>query len=331
MLQKNNYLNQPPKVSIGVLSYNNAAYLPFTIESILKQTFTNFEVIIIDDGSSDNSLEIANSYAIQDHRIQVVTHPNNINKGISETCNLAVKKSSGEFIALIASDDEYLPSAIEKQTDFLIEHPDIGFVCGISQFMDEKGKNLNKTIGEKIWSDKEILENMLSIGNIISAPTVMVRRACYDEVGLYNPNLIYNDYELWVRILLFSDWKMGYIDEILAKYRVHGRNISLSVPFIINTERKYALLSEIKILIDKNPQGKKMAKILNNALAKECLDLFYLLCKAGKNFPAVNYLIKSVFYNPSSFLNARRLASVIYRLFKGIKFSLNHKSPNPTA
>jgi len=109
-----------PRVSVCIPSYNYAAYLPEAIESILAQTYLDFEIIVVDDASKDNSQAVAEDYARRyPNKVRIFTHPGRVNKGVSATCNLAIEKSRGEYLAWLGSDDVWYPEKLARQVDEL--------------------------------------------------------------------------------------------------------------------------------------------------------------------------------------------------------------------
>lgn len=314
---------QSPKVSVGVLSYNHAAYLPVTIESVLAQTYQNLEVIIVDDGSPDNSLAIAREYAVKDGRVKVFTHPNHVNKGTSATCNLVIEKSSGEYIAILGSDDAYYPYTIEEQVKFLDEHADVGIVCGKSQFMDKNGDLLPRILPEK-WEDENLIEKMIEYCRI-SAPTVMVRRICYETVGGYRIGMIWNDWDMWMRILINTKWKVGFIDKLLALYRIHDHNVSIGAG--VSTSRTFELTREfylkLKSDLEKQNLNKEQArylKLVKTRLAElpvnqaqQHLDNYFSAMESKKQSTARLELKSALSCYPLILCYPRRMAAVLKR------------------
>jgi len=123
-----------PKVSICIPSYNHARFLPAAIESALAQTHKNIEIVIVDDGSTDNSLKIAGSYASKYPSIVFLhTHPGHCNRGISATMNLAAQKSTGEYWSTIGSDDVLYSNKTERQVAYLDKHPNVAWVYSCVQ------------------------------------------------------------------------------------------------------------------------------------------------------------------------------------------------------
>jgi glycosyltransferase involved in cell wall biosynthesis len=305
------------KVSIGVLSYNNAAYLPVTLDSILSQSYDDFEVVIVDDGSSDESLNILRKYEAADQRVKVFTHQNNINQGISATCNLAVSKSQGEYIALIGSDDAYYPYTIAEQAKVLEENPSVGLVCGKARCMNARGELLPQTIGDDFSSDSDFLKKMLD-GNRISAPTVMMRKVCYEQVGLYDEEIVYSDYELWLRLLLFSDWKVKFIDEFLVLYRVHSTNISLHNSAKKENSLNLSVYLKIESLLKGKSEKLSEYKTVRYIIAELYFSLFHNAAQEGKLTEAASYLAKGMTYNPKPILKPRPFLSINYRLAQSL-------------
>ncbi len=307
------------KVSIGIPSYNHAAYLPTTIDSILSQSYDNFEVIIVDDGSTDESLNIARKYEAADNRVKVFTHQNNINKGISATCNLAISKSQGEYIALIGSDDAYYSYTIAEQVKVLQENPSVGLVYGSIQCIDAESKLLPETRDEDIWSDSDYLKKML-LRCRIAAPTVMMRKVCYEQIGLYDEEIVFNDYELWLRLLLFSEWKVKFIDKALVLYRIHGTNVSQRIPAEKTNSYLLAVYLKIESLLKQSNRSEKSFEyeIVKNKIAEHSLNLFYFSAKAGELPEAIHYLKKCLKYSPKTILKPRRFLSINYRLAESL-------------
>jgi glycosyltransferase involved in cell wall biosynthesis len=294
------------KVTVGIISYNHAEYLPFTIESVLAQTYHNIEIVIVDDGSNDESLQIAQKYAQKHSQISVYTHPNNINKGISATCNLAIEKSSGNYIALLGSDDAFYPDTIEEQVNLLGDSEEVGIVCGIAEHINQFGEMLNEKSGQDIWSSPNYFEQMV-LRNRITAPTVMVRRACYETVGGYNLNVINNDYEMWLRILTFTDWRVGFINKPLALYRRHSTNVSLNQSNLVNLERSLLVLREIEKQCVKNKCFSEKYRLIKNEIGKKELKLFRL------NLSLYAYA------NPVKIFNANKVAKGISTISKSLR------------
>jgi alpha-1,3-rhamnosyltransferase len=219
--------NTAPRVSVFIASYNHARYLAECLDSILTQTYRDFEIVVVDDGSTDGSMAILEDYQYRYQGIVFVyTHPGHANKGISATCNLAISKTRGEYLAWTGSDDTWYSDKLEQQVAQLDQFPEYGMVYSYARFIDGEGKEFDGLYGVDITRDPN------PVGLLIQschppAMTVVFRRGCLDKVGLFDETLVYSDWDLFIRI--FSHWKVGFIDRPLAKYRIHASNISKKI------------------------------------------------------------------------------------------------------
>lgn len=206
-----------PIVSVIMPVYNAEKYLEQTINSILNQTFVEFEFLIIDDGSTDKSLQII--YSFDDPRIKVYKNDKNI--GYVQTLNKLLELSKGEFIARQDNDDISLPNRIEKQVHFLNNNQEIG-ICGTNAFIF--GNKKKKTMLP--ICDAEIRAYMI-FNNPFCHPTIMFRKSIFDELGVakYDESLSpAEDYAMWFEIS--KKTKLANLPEPLLRYRWHSNNTS---------------------------------------------------------------------------------------------------------
>ena len=205
-----------PKISVILTSYNHEKFIREAIDSVLNQTYTDFELIIWDDASIDNSWEIINSYS--DSRIKAFCNDEQkrgawgINKTITEV-------ATGEYIAIHHSDDVWELDKLEKQVIFLDRHPEIGAAFTWAQIIDEHGVALKEN-----WFDQENktqwqwLNQLFNEKNHLNHPSVLIRKQCYHEVGLYRHGLAQTtDAEMWSRLLI--KYPIHVIPEKLTKHR----------------------------------------------------------------------------------------------------------------
>ncbi|MDD3266704.1 MAG: glycosyltransferase family 2 protein [Burkholderiales bacterium] len=210
-----------PMISVVMPVYNAEKYVAEAIESILNQTYSDFEFIIIDDYSTDNSYEIINKYAKADKRIRLFR--NEVNKKLPKTLNFGISQSLGKYIARMDADDISLPERFTKQIEFMEQNPDIG-VCG--------------SYAEVFYASNGLMKVQLDHGSIKSFtlfflnnlihPTLMVRKSIFEYDGLwYDENLdgLAEDYELWIRFLL-NGVRFTNLDEVLLKYRSSPNQIT---------------------------------------------------------------------------------------------------------
>ncbi|MFO0171938.1 MAG: glycosyltransferase family 2 protein [Aphanizomenon sp.] len=213
-----------PKITVVMPVYNGEKYLDTAIKSILNQRFMNFEFVIVDDASTDNSVEIINSY--QDQRIKLIK--NNVNLGIPTTRNKCLQESSGEYVAVLDCDDYAYPSRLAEQLEFMENNPDFGMVGSWVELIDE-----NDDLTGEVWNEDEPSQKIpcrLLFHNYFAHSAVLLRRSALDTVKINGeiyrkdyPNA--QDYDLWVRIS--KKFKVWNIPKVLIKYRVHSHCISL--------------------------------------------------------------------------------------------------------
>jgi glycosyltransferase involved in cell wall biosynthesis len=216
-------------------AFNHGAFVGCAIESVLAQSFQDFELIVNDDASTDNTPEVIRS--IKDPR--VLSNLFSKNRGASWTVNEALKQARGQYFAILNSDDYFLPGKLDLQVRFLDEHPGIVAVFGWPCFIDERGEpladdKLSNWFETKNQSREEWLRRFFIIGNQLCHPTVMLRRSCLDEVGAYDPRLAQTpDFDLWIRIC--SRHNIHVLPQPLTAYRVleGGRNASAQTPLSI--------------------------------------------------------------------------------------------------
>ncbi|MBD2362807.1 glycosyltransferase [Anabaena minutissima FACHB-250] len=199
-----------PKVSVIIPAYNAMQYLPETVDSVLQQTFSDFEVLIIDDGSSDNIKEWKSE--LTDERVILISQAN---QGLAGARNMGIACAQGDYIAFLDADDLWGPTKLEKQVQCLDRNPAVGLVHTWMTLVDESGKSTGRVMKSYAEGDawRQVVEK-----NVIACPSVMVRRCCFDTVGLFDPNSrIIEDWEMWIRIA--ARYPFAAIKEPLAYYR----------------------------------------------------------------------------------------------------------------
>jgi len=209
-----------PRVTIIILSYNRADLIPYAIKSALSQTFTDFELLVLDDASTDNTREVVESF-LKDPRVRLITQPENI--GITATRNYGIGIAKGEYIAMLDSDDTWIDnSKLKKQVELLDAHPEIGIVGTFSKKINFRGEEIGEITAK--LAHASIRRNMM-FRNQLTQSSVLIRKEALDKVGWYDESIpIWEDYELWLRIGM--DYQFRNIPEFFTGYRVHEGNIS---------------------------------------------------------------------------------------------------------
>src|SRR5882724_1252462 len=192
-----------PKVSVCIPSFNHARFLPAAIDSALAQTYRDFEIVIVDDGSTDESLSIAEAYAAKyPSYVRVLTHPGHRNLGIAKTSNLAMRSARGEFWSGLPSDDVLFPEKLELQVAYLEAHPELGWVYSNAEYIDEAGRSRPELglFGEDLSRHQNPVEQLIE-QNVIPAMTILVRRELLERLGGEDESLLYSDWDCWVRLM----------------------------------------------------------------------------------------------------------------------------------
>lgn len=226
-----------PKISVVMSVYNGARYLKEAVDSILNQTFTDFEFLIVDDCSNDNSPQILKEYSEKDNRIKIIT--NEFNLGLTKNLNKMIGQAKGEYIARFDCDDVSLPLRFERQVKFLDQNTKVAFISSWSNLMDDNGK-IFKTV--KYPTDNLELKKILIKYNPFFHPAVMMRKSALDDVGYYDESWRFaQDYELWLRIA--RKYQIANIPEILLNYRetsgsITGSKNKLQTGFVMKAKKK---------------------------------------------------------------------------------------------
>jgi glycosyltransferase involved in cell wall biosynthesis len=216
------------EVSVILPVYNGSAYLSESIKSVLNQSHANFELIIVDDGSTDESPEIIKKYADEDKRIKNIRNKKNL--GIQKSLNKGIKLSKGTYIARIDDDDLWCDkNKLEKQVEFLNNNLECGVIGTAMILIDSEGKELGKIVYKE--SDNDIRNNLL-LASQLAHPSVVIRKKALDELGFYREDKKYRhteDYELWLR--LGTKYKLANLADYCIKYRINPKGLSLKNEF----------------------------------------------------------------------------------------------------
>ncbi len=209
-----------PTVTVVMSVFNGQSFLPEAIESILGQTFSDFEFVIIDDGSTDSTAKILSDYARLDSRVHVFPQKN---KGRAESLNRGIQLASGHYIARMDADDVAMPNRLQYQVDFLEHHPDVGLLGGAFELITRSGQ-VFQTI-RCLLDDSEIRLRML-VSNPMCHPAVVMRRKIALASGGYRKALLdADDYDLWLRMAEHS--QVANLHQIVLRYRIHPAQVSI--------------------------------------------------------------------------------------------------------
>ncbi|MCL6433137.1 MAG: glycosyltransferase [Leptolyngbyaceae cyanobacterium HOT.MB2.61] len=213
-------MNQPPSVSVLMPVFNGGQYLKEAVESILNQSFTQFELLIIDDGSIDDSLKILQQYAESDRRIRLWSREN---RGLVQTLNELIEMARSPFLARMDADDVALPDRLLHQVQKLERQPNLLCVGGAYDMVDQQGEWLLH-VSPALQND-EIQQRLLSGSSPIQHSCAMMRRSAVLQVGGYDPATFpAEDLDLWLRLGELGE--LANLQETILKYRVHTASIT---------------------------------------------------------------------------------------------------------
>ncbi|MBP3768917.1 MAG: glycosyltransferase [Lachnospira sp.] len=204
-----------PKVTIVLPTYNGEKYIRESIDSIINQTYKDWELIIVNDCSTDSTIEIVNSYVEADKRIKVIS--NEINQKLPQSLNIGFRVANSDYLTWTSDDNYYLPNAIYKMVNYMDNNHDCHMVVADMENIDDIGN----VIGNFSPYDDELM-----LYNDCVGACFMYRRSAKESIGEYNPNwFLVEDYEYWLRFL----FKYGHIDrisEVLYRYRYHENSLT---------------------------------------------------------------------------------------------------------
>lgn len=281
-MKKNN-----PKVSFLIPLYNAEQYIADTLESVLDQTYQNFEVIIVDDGSVDRSLAIVQKF--KDYRIKVFC--NDRNRGIAYTRNVGLSHCEGVYIALLDDDDLALNTRLEKQVAFLENHPDIDAVGGNAQWIDESGKIIRDKI--EVISESDTIRMFLLFRNILNNSEMTLRRCTIEKNQIKYQNECFGleDFLFWIQFSKVA--KISNIPDLVLQKRVSSKNETGRMRSEKSKERRYKYLEMQKysLLMDRFVLEQRDEQILLDYFAEDpriCKNEKELLC-LGDFFKRIAY------------------------------------------
>ena len=283
-------------VSIVIPVFNSAKYITECLNSVLNQSYKNFEIIIADDGSTDNTVELINNY--QSDLIVVYSQENS---GQGRARNLAVEKANGEWIAFIDSDDIWFIDKLEKQLElcknYVWSHTDYFFIGNIVAPHTRSIDFVSNNSGD--------IFDHLVVDNTIATSTVMIKKSIFKEFGGFNTSYrALQDWDLWLRIA--KKYEIGYYDKPLAEYRVHSSSVSRS------TRRNFPYHMEIinRIFSDEGIAADRR-HLKRDALSQSCQICSQISEQEGDYLFAIDCAIKSLIYHPLLFKRYARLTKII--------------------
>ncbi|EAW35911.1 glycosyltransferase [Lyngbya sp. PCC 8106] len=276
-----------PQISIIIPVYNGATTIQATIDSVLKQTFSDFELIIVNDGSTDSTLEIISQY--RDRRLQVLSYPH---AGASATRNRGLKQASGEYIAFLDADDLWTPDKLEAQLNALQTHPKAAVAYSWTDFLDEAGSW--RQAGRHTTVNGEPYAAMLLYNFIESGSNPLIRRDALDDVGGFDESLSGGqDWDLYLR--LAARYLFVNVPAVQIFYRIRNNSISSNI-----TRQEQQVVKVLNRAFSQAPDSLQPLKQKSLALVYK-----YLVCRTldllpnrSNGWKALRLIVIYVRYEP---------------------------------
>jgi glycosyltransferase involved in cell wall biosynthesis len=234
-----------PLISVVIATYNMGCYLPFAIRSVLDQTYRNMEILVVDDGSTDDTSHTLEPF-LDDSRVRYYVQRN---RGQAAAKNHGLGRSKGEYVAFLDADDMWAPDKLDLQFPLFSTSESVGVVYSRVSYIDETGRDLG-------IADNELFRGRVSgpllIRNFIGFGTAVVKKQCFERLGGFKENLRMGiDYDLWLRFS--TQYEFEYIDRPLLRYRVWPGQISKNVKdrYLHGIEIMRTFLQEYPGVVDK--------------------------------------------------------------------------------
>lgn len=212
-------------ISILIPNFNKSKFLVQTLDSVLAQEYEDWECIVVDDHSTDNSYEILQTYQKRDERFKIFRRPDSTPKGANYCRNLAFSYSKGDFIQWFDSDDIMYPWYLKDKVEYLESHKEVPFVVSKGELIFDENFEGSKKFGQNFYSDDPI-EDYLKFKILFFSPGPLFRRPVMEESGLFNVKLQrHQEWELFFRVVL-NHSKWGCIDKVSFGYLIHNNSIT---------------------------------------------------------------------------------------------------------
>ncbi|MDP2923088.1 MAG: glycosyltransferase [Candidatus Omnitrophota bacterium] len=278
------------KVLVVIPIFNGEKYIAEAIDSVLSQTYQDFQIVVVDDGSNDNTEKIVLSYI--DKYPSKIKYIRQNNGGAASARNRGIKSVSSEYVAFVDHDDVWLPEKLKYNMEVLENKKHLAFVCSEAYRINEHGEIIDKL--QRLSKDAEDFESLFN-RNFVLTLTVTARRSSIENVGFFDEKISYSeDYDLWLR--LAKHYKYKYIDLPLAKYRTHSSQKSSNLYMIYANILKTLKKKEISNNVNFLTYRKKIAKLYyhlgeicvqNNNYLQASLDFLHSL----NMHPIIGYYI----------------------------------------
>lgn len=304
-----------PKISVIIPTYNCAKYLSQAIESVLSQTYIDFEIVIVDDGSADDTKSLVERY--MQKFPEKISYIYQDNKGLACARNVAIRNSRGLYIALLDADDIFLPDRLQLGVEALDQNPEVGLCHANITRIDEDGKFIRTPVRDERFLSGSIFDYIFLRRANVSVPTILFRRSCIEVVGEFDESLTRlgcEDREFCLRVA--KSYKFFYINKVLAYYRERSNSMSQDLEKM--TKARY-------YVINKHSMTKSGTYFLKRrAFASVHKELGDASLKKRFLGEAADHYLKSIGYWPFNFWSCVNLLKAILCLCLGKNAKINH-------
>jgi glycosyltransferase involved in cell wall biosynthesis len=319
-------MNSLPLVTIGIPNYNYGHFIPKALNSVVNQSYRNIELIIVDDVSSDNSIEIIENW-IRSYtgNIQIKFIKNKKNLGLTKVCNIILHNASGKYFQPLDADDILLPGKIEMQVAVLENSSDIAMVYSNVMVINESGEITNPDYCERINYDRRNMPsgrifNDLLIFNFISLSSVLVNTQYARDAGGFDETIQVQDYYMWLR--LSEKYEIRYVGGTLAQYRVH--DTSMSGLSITNCASEESVMT-IKYRYYKRSTP-KLKQVIAKNIQNSSVYLYQQNYVSAKKWLTIAFRLNPSFKTGVYFLSIR--VGVPFGFFKMLKLNFFRRNDN---
>ena len=289
-------------VSVVMPTYNGGKFLPLAVESILNQSYKNLELIVIDDGSTDGSVERLSAFS--DSRLRIIKNPSN--SGVVYSRNIGILSAAGQLVAMLDSDDLAYPDRLQKQVDVFYQDPDLSLLGSAADVIDSDGR-LVSSMG--VTGDSAAIKKNILISNQFIQSSVMFKRDLAINLGMYSSQYpLAEDYAFWIKFVIAN--KVSNLTEKLVAYRVHESQVSQKKIKLMNSCAWQVREDAWKIILGENLNQDFLSPVANGfflkifgkngSLGGDFLWWASLYKKMKLYRPMLAMVSRGIFYSPFS-------------------------------
>jgi glycosyltransferase involved in cell wall biosynthesis len=294
-------------VDVIIPAFNAAKYLPAAIESVISQTFSDWQILLVDDGSTDNTVEVVGPFLERlGTKIKYIRQEN---RGVSAARNTAILASVAEFLALLDADDVWLPNRLFESLKVLVERPQAGLSYALIRGIDSDGRIGSQWAGNPAHAEGRIATHIYMRTVELPSPTITLRKTILDEVGTFDEALrVTEDRDLWLRIALRSE--VAFIPKVLAYYR--------GSPSSLSTDPSQMLRAQLQFI--RKHYGAEGCGLLPRqaAVARSYKQQAENLKMRGQALAALRSSVRAVALYPLSSDNFRTAASLLLNWMRSL-------------